>query len=153
MTSDRSRGAAKVIEAETALGARDFDFWLGEWEVSWDDRRGTNVIEPIFDGRVILEQFDGHPGADFRGMSVSVYDESARVWRQTWVDSEGNYLQFTGSFGDGVMDLRGERSGDLVRMQWRDIRSDALTWLWQRSEDGGESWVTMWELAYRRRSR
>ncbi len=134
------------------MSARDFDFWLGEWDVRWDeDRCGTNVVELTLDGRVVLEQFDGRPGTQLRGMSVSVYDDREDVWRQTWVDSEGNYLQFAGGFKDGVMDLRGERDGYAVRMQWRDIRHDALTWLWQRSLDD-ESWVTSWELRYRRRA-
>jgi hypothetical protein len=135
------------------VSARDFDFWLGEWEVRWDDgtHSGTNVIERILDGRVLLERFDGRPGIELQGMSLSVYDEAARVWRQTWVDNQGSYLEFAGTLADGVMDLRGKPNGEPVRMQWRDIRSDALTWLWQRSDR--KTWMTLWELQYRRRGR
>jgi hypothetical protein len=136
------------------VSARDFDFWLGEWEVRWDGgtQSGTNVVERILDGRVLLERFDGRPGIDLQGMSLSAYDEAARMWRQTWVDNQGNYLAFAGTLADGVMDLRGKRNGEPVRMQWRDIRSDALTWFWQRSVDG-ETWMTLWELHYRRTKR
>lgn len=133
------------------MSAHDFDFWLGEWEVRWDGgtQIGMNVIERILDGHVLLERFDGRPGIDLQGMSVSVYDETACVWRQTWVDNQGSYLEFAGALADGVMDLRGRQNSEPVRMQWRDIRSCALTWLWQRSLDG-ETWTTLWELHYRR---
>jgi len=133
------------------VGDRDFDFWVGRWHVRWGDgAEGTNVISKIFDGRVIVEQFDGRPGSGLQGLSVSVYDAADHVWRQTWVDSEGNYLPFAGALNGDVMELRGERSGELVRMLWRDIKPDSLRWLWQRSPNGGSRWETLWELRYRR---
>jgi hypothetical protein len=47
------------------LSARDFDFWLGDWDVSWGEgERGTNVTEAIFGSKVILERFDGRPRTD-----------------------------------------------------------------------------------------
>jgi hypothetical protein len=133
------------------VGERDFDFWVGEWDVTWDrSARGTNSISYLFDGRAILEQFDGRPGIDLRGTSVSVYDTESARWRQTWVDSERNYLPFEGAFADGVMDLRTTRGGVVHRMLWTDIEHETLRWLWQRvADDGG--WETLWELQYVRR--
>jgi hypothetical protein len=129
----------------------DFDFWVGEWDVSWGDgKHGTNVVSPLFDGRAILEQFDGRPGIDLCGTSVSVYDGEAARWRQTWVDSERNYLLFEGAFADAVMDLRTTGNGAVYRMQWRDIERDTLRWLWQRVTDD-DDWETLWELHYVRR--
>lgn len=37
----------------------DFDFWLGDWNVYWEDKRGTNRINKILDGAVIQENFEG----------------------------------------------------------------------------------------------
>lgn len=132
------------------MGERDFDFWLGRWEVRWrDGKYGTNVVSKIFDGKVIVEQFDGRPGIALRGLSVSVHDAREEVWRQTWVDNDGNYLPFVGGMHDGVMELRGERPGrELVRMQWRDVERDSLRWLWERSVDGGTTWETLWKVHY-----
>ena len=55
----------------------DFDFWLGTWRAVWgdDDAHGTNTITKEYGDRVVYERFDGRPGAEFTGMSVSVYDE------------------------------------------------------------------------------
>src|SRR5688500_6149283 len=87
------------------------DFWVGKWkcvgEMHAPDGKktrteGKNVIKRSFDGKVIEEQFsmDG-----FRGMSVSVYDPRAKLWRQTWVDNSGGYIALTGTFENGKMIL------------------------------------------------
>ena len=94
--------------------ARQFDFWLGEWDCSWADESGrhlgTNSVYLDLDGFVVVENFDGRPSLDFQGLSFSVYDRKARCWKQTWVDSNGSYLDFTGRFENGVMELR--RAGE-----------------------------------------
>ena len=133
------------------MGADAFDFWLGRWEVAWGEgARGTNEITKALHDHVVLERFDGRPGTELVGMSVSVYDTEDDLWRQTWVDSQGGYLRFEGNTHDGVMELRGEHRGEPRRMVWREIEQRSLTWLWQRSPDGGSSWETLWELAYSR---
>lgn len=144
--------------------ARQFDFWLGEWDLSWpaeqsggtegETGRGANHISRMFGDCVIEENFTT---ADerFRGHSVSVYDEKAGLWRQTWVDSSGGYLVFTGSFDGETMTLRTdpvERGDEVVvqRMVFSEIRDDSLEWAWQGSRDGGKTWNDLWNISYRR---
>lgn len=137
---------------------RQFDFWLGEWDCTWSDagRRlvATNSVYLDLGGKVVVESFDGRPALDFQGMSFSVYDRAAHCWKQTWVDSDGNYLDFLGGFEDGAMELRraGELDGRpaLFRVRWESIEHDSLDWSWQRSDDAGESWTSLWELEYTR---
>jgi hypothetical protein len=87
-------------------------------------------------------------------MSHSVYDRTAGLWKQTWVDSDGAYLDFAGRFENGVMELRrtGEFEGEpaLFRMRWFDIERDSLSWAYERSVDGGETWTTLWAIGYTR---
>ena len=53
-------------------GAKQFDFWLGEWDLTWgEDGRGTNRITLILDEQVIQEEFDGTPAISLKGLSVS----------------------------------------------------------------------------------
>jgi hypothetical protein len=142
--------AARLRRTVSSLSERDFDFWVGDWDVSWGDgKHGTNVISHLFDGCAILEQFDGRPGVDLRGASVSIYDGESARWRQTWVDSERNYMPFEGAFADGVMDLRTTRDRVVYRMLWRDIQPETLHWLWQCAAN--DAWETLWELHYVRR--
>jgi len=135
---------------------RQFDFWLGDWDVTWDkDKRGSNHIEVILDGRVIQESFDGSPSLSFRGTSLSVYSPRLGLWQQTWADVEGNYWHFTGGFQHGRMLLV---TDDVIggvpvklRMVWYNISSDELDWNWERSDDGGETWQLRWHLHYQRK--
>ena len=135
--------------------ARQFDFWLGEWDCTWGDgEQGTNSVYLDLGDKVVVESFDARPALDYQGMSHSVYDRAAGLWKQTWVDSDGTYLDFAGGFENGVMDLRrkGEVEGRaaLFRMRWFDIERDALSWAYERSDDGGETWTALWEIGYRR---
>jgi hypothetical protein len=136
---------------------RQFDFWLGEWELAWEGGGGTNVITAILDDCVIQESFAGDmaDGSVFRGLSVSTYNLRAKQWQQTWVDNQGAYLDFAGGFEDGRMILsrQAERDGKafLQRMVWRDIEQNSLEWDWQRSDDGGETWQVLWHISYTRK--
>jgi hypothetical protein len=137
--------------------ADDFDFWLGTWDVRWGpngQERGRNVITRSFGGRVIQEDFDGRPGIELVGMSMTVFDEHRELWRQTWVDDDGNYFALEGNVvGDEMVLLCDRHNGPLdtvYRMRWLDITRDTLTWVWERSSDGGASFDELWRLAYAR---
>lgn len=84
-------------------------------------------------------------------MSVPV---PGRGWCQTWVDSQGNYLDFVGGWTGSTMILdREHRDGDVAiaqRMTWRDVTADSLTWEWLGAE-GDSEWQLKWRLDYRRR--
>jgi hypothetical protein len=150
-------GITAPPKASTAQldAARQFDFWLGEWDCTWaEDGRGTNSVYHDLGDKVVVESFDGRPSLEYQGMSVSVYDRTSQRWKQTWVDSEGAYLDFVGGYENGVMDLRREAEIDgrtaLYRMLWHNIERDALDWAWQRSDDEGTTWETLWAIGYRR---
>lgn len=86
--------------------ARQFDFWLGEWDLTWGEGgKGRNVITREYGGCVIQEKFDWQPGMDLQGMSVSTYDAKRGVRQQTWVDNNGSYLDLVGGFKDGKTTL------------------------------------------------
>jgi len=142
-----------------AAECRQFDFWLGEWDLTWIDKNGNeqkghNSITSILDGCVVQERFDGNPGMDFKGMSLSVYNKHSGKWQQTWVDNAGGYMVFTGEFSAGAMVLAREieRNGQKIvqRMHFYDITSDSLKWDWEISKDNGESWQLNWRIFYRR---
>jgi hypothetical protein len=134
---------------------RQFDFWLGEWDLTWgDDSVATNRITALWDGKVIAENFADEVNG-FYGKSHSAYNAQRGVWQQTWVDSNGTYLDFIGRFHNNKMELRKEFERDgkpiILRMVWRDISAEAFEWDWQRSEDGGATWATQWQIHYRRK--
>lgn len=146
--------------------AAQFDFWLGEWELSWPAEQaggeagktgeGTNSIEKIMDACTVQENFSFADGS-YQGTSWSVYNPRSGTWRQTWVDNSGAYLLFEGSFDNDQMELRTsprEQDGKTLvnRMVFHDISESGFLWDWQRSEDGGETWTDLWNITYVRKN-
>ena len=146
-------GASDHARSASEPERREFDFWLGGWDLTWEpDGRGTNTITSILRDRVILEQFDGSPSIPLRGMSVSAFDPGSGRWKQTWVDSDGGYLDFVGGMaGDRMILERTAKPGVLQRMAWFDIEPESLRWNWERSTDDGATWKVVWAITYRRR--
>ncbi len=143
----------------SAPEASQFDFWIGEWDLSWTGEdgtkhNGTNIISKILGDCVIQENFNA-PGMSFRGMSVSVFDSKSGKWKQTWVDDAGGYLDFMGEYRDGRMVLQRVADPDgkpfLQRMIWYNISADTLDWNWERSDDNGATWRVLWNIHYSRK--
>jgi hypothetical protein len=137
-----------------------FDFWFGKWKVEWqnDDGtngEGTNIINSILNGCVIEENFDGNPGIAFRGKSFSVYNHKKEIWQQTWVDTEGNYMVFTGGMQKDKMilfrNITYEGKEITQRMVFYCISENSIDWNWESSTDNGENWKLNWELKYTRK--
>jgi hypothetical protein len=142
---------------------KQLDFWLGEWDLTWPGQskgevgHGTNSITRIMEGCVVQENFSGGDSMHLRGTSLSTFDVKSGAWKQTWVDNEGGYLDFTGEFKEGQMILQREtkdQSGNriLQRMVWKNISRDELDWSWEASRDGGKTWQVNWPIHYKRKS-
>jgi hypothetical protein len=152
---------AQVSYANTSP-AHAFDFWLGEWELTWQNEDGTtatgeNRVRRILGGQVIEENFEALTGdmAGYEGKSYSVYNPQTGKWKQTWVDNEGSYLDLTGDIDGGNRifhrtAVTADGNQILQRMVFYDITEDSLVWDWERSVDEGETWQLMWRIQYRR---
>ena len=98
---------ARVYPCESSVKAREFDFWLGRWEVRLPDGTlaGHNTITKRDGGCTIHEQWEGTAGAT--GTSVSFYLPSREQWRQIWVGSGATLIDMTGGLVDGEMRMEG----------------------------------------------
>jgi hypothetical protein len=139
--------------------AAQFDFWLGSWDATSGGKpTGTNTITREYDGAVVMEHFvSGTPGG-LNGMSVSVFNPKIGKWQQTWVDNQGAYLDFVGEFSDGKMILQRHATTPdgkdfLQRMVWFNIAAGSFDWNWERSDDAGATWKTVWPIHYQRKSK
>ena len=146
-----------TAERERAVrpDASALDFWVGDWTCTWDGGHGTNRIAKAFDGRVLVERFESLEPDRWTGMSVNVHDERLG-WRQTWVDSTGNYWALHGEthpegFAFAVGELEDGREV-FKRMVFSDIEHDRFAWRWERSDDQAETWSLLWRIDYRRAS-
>ena len=143
---------------------KQFDFWVGEWDVSWpgsqpgETLHATNSIHRILDNCVVEENFQAEaPPPPLHGKSLSLFDTRSGKWKQTWVDNQGGYLDFIGEFRDGQMILARKFTDPKgleihQRMVWKNISPQAFDWSWERSEDSGKTWKVVWPLRYQRKA-
>ncbi|MFO1280885.1 MAG: hypothetical protein U1F51_00210 [Burkholderiales bacterium] len=134
---------------------RQFDFWLGEWNVHTPDGKlaGVNRIEREYDGCVLHERYD--TGRGYRGESLNGYDAGRKLWHQTWMDNQGTVLLLEGRSRNGGMALEGktvEAGGRSTahRITWTVLPDGAVRQHWESDEGGGE-WKTVFDGRYTRR--
>ncbi len=152
-----------TVFAQTDTPETHFDFWVGNWELSWEHSdgskgTGTNLIEKTLDGVVIQENFRALTGAfaGMKGTSISVYNPQTQTWRQAWADNQGGYFDFFGITDDGVriFQTQPQELADgrifVQRMRFYDIEENSLIWDWESSNDGGENWTLAWRIFYTR---
>lgn len=133
---------------------RQFDFWLGKWEVTANEKvAGTNHIRAILGGCVLMEEWQSSSGT-FAGKSFNRYDRETGRWEQTWVDNQGGVLKLTGEFKDGKMVLAGDHvaGGEPVidRITWTPNDDGTVRQLWEKSKDGGATWSVAFDGLYRK---
>jgi len=145
---------------------KQFDFWVGDWDLTSPGTKSGevlhhhNTVKRILDSCIVQENFVGSSAPDqapqLIGTSVSVFDVQSGKWKQTWVDNQGSYLDFTGEFKDNQMILSREATRPdgtkvLQRMVWKNITPNEFDWSWERSKDKGQSWEVLWPIHYKRK--
>jgi hypothetical protein len=142
----------------TAPEHRQFDFWLGEWQVYGGSdgatHLGDNRIERSDNGCWLVEHWHGASG--IHGTSTNAWDAQYRVWRQFWVGADGVVLRLEGGLQDGAMVMTGQlpnpRGGTQVqRITWTPRADGSVDQQWDTSDDGGATWATSFRGHYRRR--
>jgi hypothetical protein len=138
---------------------RQFDFWLGEWDVygGADGARlvGHNRIERSGNGCWLSEHWQSTRGSD--GTSLNAWDAQFKVWRQFWVGADGVVLRLQGGLRDGAMVMTGDlpkADGGMQRQRisWTPKPDGSVVQLWEISDDDGKSWTTSFLGRYRRKA-
>lgn len=132
---------------------RQFDFWLGEWDV---EQSGTKIarssIQLILGECVIFENYEA-PG--YSGKSLNMWDAQEARWEQHYTDTAGASTTFIGKLEDGkmVMLSEGVRNGAKVttRMTYSKEGPDRVRQLLETSLDGGKTWAPSYDGMYVRR--
>lgn len=127
---------------------RQFDFWLGEWNLTeitprGDVFHGTNNITRDETGCVLDEDYR----SGGQGRSVSLYSRIDGRWHQTYIDSMGNRLILIGSFEGGRMLL----NAGATRSFWQPVDRNTVRFVQEQSRDGGQTWTPFFDSRYTRR--
>lgn len=143
-----------IVEACRGSEHRQFDFWLGDWEVTNNAGAvvGENRITRVSRGCGLLESWRGANGN--QGSSLNWFDPQTGHWNQLWVGS-GLYLSLTGGLEDGRMVLSGERQtpqGAVIdRVEWMPLDDGRVRQVWKVSRDSGKTWQVVFDGTYARR--
>ena len=139
---------------------RQFDFWVGSWDVDPTGKPGQvahSLIEKLYDGCAIRENWMpfGRPG----GGSLNNYVTKDGRWHQTWVDSSNSRVLFAGGLVNGKMVLTGFWAGvngpgqdGLVRMTYTPNADGSVRQLGEVSTDHGLTWGPSFDFTYRKRA-
>ena len=139
----------------TATEHRQFDFWIGRWDVFTPDgkKAGVNVIEPIDGGCALQERWRGNAG--FSGTSLNSWSRDTRQWHQHWIDNQGGLLRLAGSLEGASMVLAGTQphpskagATQRHRITWTPLADGAVRQWWQSSDDYGATWKTAFDGRY-----
>jgi hypothetical protein len=134
---------------------RQFDFWIGDWEVHNPKGQlaGTNHIESIEDGCGLQETWTSANGG-VTGRSLNAYRPGTRRWHQTWLGNDGLVLLLEGRFIGDRMVLEGTspaaagKGNILNRITWSRVGREQVRQFWEQSSDAGKTWTVAFDGTY-----
>ena len=149
---------------------RQFDFWIGVWDVnlrihqedgSWEDQIKSEAhIYPILDGKAILELWNETSREEgIKGFSLRYFREDLQKW-ELWLNWPGPNRSGTSSLNGQFRHGRGEffstqmvdDSTELIsRYTFCDITKNSLRWDDAYSRDGGKTWSNNWIMEFNRK--
>jgi len=130
---------------------QQFDFWVGKWDVvqtGQDQVVAQSLIESLYNGCGIRENW--MPKNNRTGGSLNIWLPDEKVWKQTWIDSDGARADFVGGWTGKQMVLTGKWGGPLVRMTYTPNADGSVRQFGEQSTDEGKTWSPSFDFTYRR---
>jgi hypothetical protein len=142
---------------DTLAHAREFDFWIGDWEVyAQGTRVGTNEIQRVSNGCALLENWTAITGNQ-NGKSINFYNPAIGQWQQTWVGSGGGITEYReGVLRDSTLTFLASATGPTgqparLRLSFTRLSPNRVRQHSEGSSDGGATWTTLYDFTYIRR--
>jgi tetratricopeptide (TPR) repeat protein len=139
-----------------SAAARQFDFWVGEWDVfnTQGQKAGTSVIQQVAEGCGILENWTDRFGAT--GKSLNFYDATSQKWNQYWIGAMGGATRYAGRYSDGAMHFEAEPTISngvtmLQRLTFFNVDTNTVRQFAEQSTDNGKTWIVSYDFKYVRR--
>src|SRR5688572_8724672 len=144
---------------------RQFDFWLGEWEAFAlnGNKAGDSMISLILDSCIVLEEWTSanvNRGVRYAGKSFNTYNAATKQWQQTWVDNVGGstaYLEGKLTANTLVFQTKpfafSKDTMAIRRLSFYNLSPQKVRQHGEISKDQAQTWVTEYDLEYRRKSR
>lgn len=154
-------------DATDAPRHRQFDFWVGEWQVqnrhiqpdgTWKDGDVTRArIVPVCGKRAVLEEWAGpFSGSFMNGFSLRAFDPARNDWNLLlfWTsDSQGGRGSFgtlRGTFRHGRGEFFAGSAPRFQRYSFSDGLPNSVRWDSATTNDNGITWKTDWIMEFSR---
>ena len=132
---------------------RQFDFWLGDWEVQDPAGNvvGHNAVTAEQDGCLIIEHWTATGGAQ-TGTSFNYYDIRDKKWHQLYLDNSGNAGAFPAMSGELIENkmvlLTNDANGPTSRWTWYTVSPNHVRQMAEQSTDNQKTWQITWDSIY-----
>jgi hypothetical protein len=156
----RNKAYATAFPCTADPKAREFDFWVGEWDVYQTGTHflvGQSVIQIASGGCMILENWTA-VGVPHNGKSMNFVDQTSKKWEQIWVGSGGIGANFfiNGEYRDSAMRFEFEQpnqQGNKLKGRFTFFNQgpNQVRQLNETSPDGGKTWNTVYDFTYKRK--
>lgn len=157
-----------IFPQTVAEKQRQFDFWLGEWDVNlrvrqkdftWKDQhKSVARIYSILDGKAILELWSENQNG-INGYSLRYYNPKKDKW-DLWLNWAGKNRSGTSGMECIFRHKRGEcfserkideKTNLISRFTFSDAQPNSVRWDDAFSRDGGKTWSNNWIMEFSRR--
>ncbi len=154
---------AQKSPCETDSVYRQFDFWIGNWEVYdlANNKAGDSKINSVLNSCIILEEWESSNkknGLAYAGKSFNTYNSATKQWQQTWVDNNGGSNEYlSGKFEKNKIEflttpfLLSKDTMATKRLTFYKLSDQKVRQLGEISKDNGKTWNTEYDLDYRRK--
>ena len=146
-------GLLSQMKPCTAPEYRQFDFWVGDWDVQNPAGAsvGHNLVTLEQEGCLIIEHWTSATGGQ-TGTSFNYYDVRDKKWHQLYLDNSGNAGAFPAMAGtlqsDHMVMLTDNDGGQVSRWAWYVLSPGKVRQMAEQSTDGGKTWQITWDSVY-----
>lgn len=133
---------------------RQFDFWVGRWDVYPTGTQrlvAHSLIERLYGDCVIRESWMPLRGGG--GSSLNTWRPAEHRWRQLWADAQNGWIDFSGGMEGEAMVLTAstpaaDGSPSLTRMTYTRNTDGSVRQAGTVSADGGRTWQPSFDFTY-----
>jgi hypothetical protein len=156
LTATHASAAGDPTPCSANSESRQFDYWLGDWTVTYPGAPGgsTSKVSLSLDQCLLIEGWDG--GKGHKGENLFAYSYDDKRWRGMFADNQGRVHVFEGKVGTNSAEFHGPSRGPngeevLNRIKVVRMSADQIEQSWEKSVDHGATWTMQFRGQYSRK--
>lgn len=139
-----------VTPCEYSPQHRQFDYWIGEWNVEVAGNVvGTNRVEKANGGCTLVENW--MPGGGGSGKSLNFFDRATGKWHQVYTDQTGRITYYEGRYRESDKAMVFEAKNAPLKMTFFPLPDGSVRQFLESSSDQGKTWQPAFDGHYKRK--